>query len=72
VNREEPVLLTALAATSNSGRASRGWKRTLMKGKVTIALDLPVPLKRTDEGLVAEAAHRFGAFLGLDIALVRT
>jgi hypothetical protein len=53
------------------GRVIGGWKRTLMNGKVTIALDLPGRLKRTDERLVADAARRFGAFLSRDAVLVR-
>jgi hypothetical protein len=53
------------------GRVVGGWNRTLMKDKVTIALDIPLPLKRIDERLVAEAARQFGAFLGLDVVLAR-
>lgn len=53
------------------GRVVGGWKRKPMKDAVTIALDLPVPLEKTDARLVAEAARRFGAFLGLDVAVGR-
>jgi hypothetical protein len=51
------------------GRVVAGWKRTRSKDVVTIALDLPAPLKRNDMHVVVEAAHRHGRFLGLDVAL---
>jgi Winged helix DNA-binding domain len=57
------------AAIVVDGRVVGGWKRTLTERQVTVALDLPVPLKRNDAGLVAAAARRFGTFLGLDVAL---
>jgi len=44
-----------------------GWKRTLKKGAVVITLTPFAPLNRTDARAVADAAHRYGAFLGLDV-----
>jgi hypothetical protein len=53
------------------GRVVGGWKQTRAKGKLTIAVDFPVPLNRRDRRLVANAASRFGAFFGIDVALAR-
>ena len=53
------------------GQVVGGWKRTLLKGKVVIAVDLPGPIKRVDERLIADATQRFGAFLGADAMVVR-
>jgi hypothetical protein len=62
------------AAIVLDGRVVGGWKRTVTKGKVAVAVDLPVPLSRADSRLVASAARRLGAFLGLRplIALTRS
>jgi len=60
------------AAIVLDGRVVGGWKRTLTKGKVAVAVDLPVPLSRTDSRLVAGAVRRFGAFLGLRPVMART
>lgn len=49
------------------GQVIGGWKRTLTKGRVAIALDIPIALKKTDERLVIAAAHELGAFLGLEV-----
>jgi hypothetical protein len=57
------------SAVALEGRVVGGWKRTRSKDVVTIALDLPAPLKRNDMHVVVEAAHRHGRFLGLDVAL---
>jgi Winged helix DNA-binding domain len=57
------------AAIVVGGRVVGGWTRRLTKGAVTIALDMPVPLKRSDARLVADAASEFGAFLGLEVRL---
>jgi hypothetical protein len=53
------------------GRVVGGWKRTLEEGAVSIILDLPGRLSRADTALVNEAARRYGAFLGLDVTLIR-
>jgi hypothetical protein len=53
------------------GQVVGGWKRALMKQAVAIALDLPRVLKQPDERLVAAAARRVAAFLGLDARDVR-
>jgi hypothetical protein len=57
------------AAIVLDGRVVGGWKRTVTRGSVTIALDLAVRLNRTNRRLVADAARRFGGFFGLDVAL---
>ena len=51
------------------GRVVGRWKRTLDQGTVSIVLDLPRRLSRADARLVDDAARRYGAFLGLDVAL---
>jgi hypothetical protein len=51
------------------GQVVGGWKQVRWKGKVTIALDVPVSLSRRDRSLVAKAASRFGGFFGSDVAL---
>jgi hypothetical protein len=51
------------------GQVVGGWKQVRRKGKVTIALDVPVSLSSRDRSLVANAASRFGAFFGMDVAL---
>ena len=53
------------AAIVLDGRVVGGWKRTVTKGSVAVAVDLAVRLSRADLRLVAGAARRFGAFLGL-------
>ncbi len=50
------------------GRVVGGWKRTLMKQKVVVSLAFFAPMTKADKHAVAEAAHRFGAFVGLDVA----
>ena len=44
-----------------------GWKAALKQDVCLIALNPFRPLNRTDAQAVAEAAHRYGAFLGLDV-----
>jgi hypothetical protein len=41
------------------GQVVGGWKRTVVKKRVTIAVDLPFALTRTDERLVTGAARRY-------------
>jgi hypothetical protein len=53
------------------GQVVGGWKRTLLREKVVIAVDLPGPIKKVDERLVVDATQRFGAFLGVDATVVR-
>jgi winged helix DNA-binding protein len=51
------------------GQVVGGWKRTLQKNTVTIALDVPVSLDKSEEQMVGDAARQFGAFLGVDATL---
>jgi winged helix DNA-binding protein len=53
------------------GQVVGGWKRTLVKDRVTIAANLPVRQKKAETDLVVDAAREFGTFLGLDVTLVR-
>jgi hypothetical protein len=53
------------------GRVVGGWKRTMGEDTVSILLDMPGRLSRADERLVEEAAGRYGAFLGLEVAVSR-
>jgi len=59
------------AAIVLDGKVIGGWRRMETRGMVTISLDFAVPLKKRDERLVADAARRFGAFLGRDVASLR-
>jgi hypothetical protein len=53
------------------GRVVGGWKRTLDRDTVSIALDLPGRLSRVDARLVEDAARRYGEFLGREVAISR-
>ena len=53
------------------GQVVGGWKRTLVKGQVTIAVDLPVRPRRAEMRLIMDAARNLGTFLGVDAVLVR-
>jgi hypothetical protein len=46
------------------GRVVGTWKRVFQKGSVVITLSPFAPLKKKDRQAVAEAAERYGAFLG--------
>ena len=52
------------------GRVAGTWWRELARAEVTVAVDLFEPLTRRDRDLVAAAASRYGAFLGLEAQLV--
>jgi hypothetical protein len=54
------------------GRVIGGWKRTIGKGGVSITVDLSRSLTQAEKRLVDEAACRYGAYLGLDVALTRS
>jgi len=45
------------------------WKRSLEKGSVRITLNYFAPVSKADGQLVADAADRYGAFLGLTVVL---
>lgn len=53
------------------GRVVGGWKRTMDDDDVSIVLDLPGRLGRTDTRLVEDAARRYGDFLGLEVVISR-
>jgi hypothetical protein len=46
-----------------------GWKRTLRKGSVSVELNPIVSLSTADRRSIADAAEKFGAFLGLEVEL---
>jgi hypothetical protein len=50
------------------GQVVGAWKRTLMKQKVVLSLAFYAPVTKADQRAVAEAAHRYSAFVGLDVA----
>ena len=50
-----------------NGQAVGTWKRTLTKDTVFVVLSPFTPLNTTEMHLVAEAADRYGAFLGLHV-----
>jgi hypothetical protein len=52
------------------GKVVGGWKRALMKQNVVLSLAFFAPVTRADRRAVAAAAHRYGAFVGLDVAFV--
>jgi len=52
-----------------NGLAVGSWKRSLEKGSVRITLKHFAPLNKADRQLVADAADRYGAFLGLKALL---
>ena len=52
------------------GRVVGTWKRTLAKAAVTVTLNLFVRLTKPQQRAVAQAAERFGAFVGLPVVLV--
>jgi hypothetical protein len=52
------------------GQMVGGWKRTFEKKKVVVALDPITKLTGPEKQAVAEAAERFGKFLGLPIELI--
>jgi hypothetical protein len=49
------------------GRVVGGWKRSLEGESVRITLRPFAPLSKTERQLVADAADRYGAFLGLAV-----
>lgn len=51
------------------GRAAGTWKRVFKKDSVVITLSPFSPLKKKELGAIAEAAERYGAFLGLPAVL---
>ena len=51
------------------GRVVGGWKRSLEGELVRITLNYFAPLSRAEKQLVADAADRYGAFLGLAVVL---
>lgn len=51
------------------GRVIGGWKRSVARGEVAIRLRLPGRVSPADRRLVDEAAHRHGAFMGLEVVL---
>jgi hypothetical protein len=54
------------------GQIAGSWKRTLKKGEVIITPELFVPLDEAGASATAEAAHRYGEFLGLAVCLVQS
>lgn len=48
-----------------NGRVSGIWKRTIKRKEVVITLKPFIPLKKAELGLIAEAANRYGMFIGL-------
>jgi hypothetical protein len=54
------------------GQVVGTWKRTLKKGSVEVALNPFRPLKKNERQAAAAAAQRYGAFLGLQAALVES
>ena len=72
----DPGLWDRLAARDSyvapvvlDGRVVGGWKRAVEGGTVAITLDIPGRLSPADNRLVQEAARRYGAWLGLEVAL---
>ena len=51
------------------GQVVGGWKRTLDKNRVAIALTPFAPLSKADARIIAAAARRYADFLGLDLVL---
>jgi hypothetical protein len=51
------------------GQVVGDWKRTLKKSAVTLELTPAVRLRKADHKLIAAAAQRYGAFLGLPVEL---
>ncbi len=51
------------------GRVVGGWKRSLEGESVRITLNYFAPLSKAERQLVADAADRYGAFLGLTVVL---
>lgn len=52
-----------------NGSVAGGWKRTLRKDGVSIALELLKPLTSAEQKAVAQAAEKYGTFLGLPVTL---
>ena len=53
-----------------NGQVVGGWKRTLKKNEVEVQLNLVTALTEAEHKAVAQAAQRYGAFLGLPAVLV--
>jgi hypothetical protein len=51
------------------GRVAGTWRRTLKKSEVVIETNTFAPLSKAESRAVAEAADRYGAFLGLPVVL---
>jgi len=51
------------------GRVAGTWRRTLKKSEVVIQINTFAPLSKAESRAVAEAADRYGAFLGLPVVL---
>jgi hypothetical protein len=54
------------------GQVVGGWKPVDRKGTITITVDLPASVSKSDRSLVAEAADRVGRFFEREITLRRT
>ena len=53
-----------------NGRVVGTWKRTLNKNSVVIESKPFTPLTKAENRAIADAAHRYGAFLGVPVVLV--
>ncbi|MFZ0442673.1 MAG: winged helix DNA-binding domain-containing protein [Methanobacterium sp.] len=54
-----------------NGRVKGTWKRIIKRGKVIIELNPFMPLNDDESEILALEVHRFGEFLGMDIAEIR-
>jgi len=67
-NSKENVLFNSMIVID--GHVVGSWKRSLAEESVGITLNYFAPASKAERQLVADAADRYGAFLGLTVALV--
>lgn len=65
IRKDDPALLANIIILD--GQVVGGWRRTLKKDSVTVEARLITGLTRKEEQAVAQAAERFGQFLGLPV-----
>jgi hypothetical protein len=65
IKGDDPALIAHIILVD--GQIVGGWRRTLKKNAVLIELNLITSLKKAENRSVAEAANRYGKFLGMQV-----
>ena len=68
IDESSPALIAHIIILD--GQIVGGWKRTIKKDAVVVELNLITNLTKVEKRAIAEAAERYGKFLGLSVNLV--